>query len=567
MTTGIELAKLHSKAVDYVKTGVPAIVEKTLLPQQGYPHFMEKRGKRTYRSTKVLGQLYDKVHHVNFRPNYEMPFDDRILKRYQLDNDVLKKARGIKSQYDAAMRRIMGQMEIRTEFEILSTFVMSKPKVGTAYKLHEIVRREADALKTQFKDICINEAGGSRDYKQLAPFVAAMYQVTAEEVRIALHEARTPHILKNGSQGLRQIKPESMPLISFPWLFDGILGRIAKDSPGIQQSEEHLASKGTGLSDPATLTSRVGNMDHEVMGNMEYARTNDGRVVHRGQILRLFHLDDDEDDVDIANNNEVEGSSTIDAKIEQEHLALPAPDEDSLVNNKEPATADKSASSSTQLRAISPISSANNASEPITNAVEVPITAIDTPVTASPASVTTLKKSSSITSQASTAQDITALDMTTVGQNAIEDGLARTNTNGSITSVKIPLQANITKPPVLTQTPAGPASIDEANDLIDLSGSPRKVNTYMPEREKMMELAQRLKTVGLESSDENLSSADQSAGTSPTLCDPMDTLDDGEESALDLAKISDTESDFEFEEVTIGQKTTTTALEILAKLS
>lgn len=522
---------------------------------------MEKRGKR-YTSRKVLGQLYDKVHHVNFRPNYAMPFDDRILKRYQLDSGLLKKVRGIKSQYDTAMRRIMGQMEIRTEFEILSTFVMSKPKVGTPYKLHEIVRRESDALKTQFKDICINEAGGSRDYKQLAPFVAAMYQVTAEEVRIALHEARTPHILKNGSQGLRHIKPESMPLISFPWLFDGILGRIAKDSPGIQHSEEQLASKTAGLSDAATLTSHVGSMDHEAMGNMEYARTNDGRVVHRGQVLRLFHLDDDEDDVDIVNNAEVEGSFTADANIEQEHLALPAPDGDSLINNEEPATADKSASSSTQLQAIAPISSPNNVSGPITNAVEAPITAIEAPGTASPVSVATLKKASSITSQASTVKATTALDMTTVGQNAIGDGLALTNTNGSITSVKTPLQANI-KSPVRTQTPAGPASIDEANDLINLSGSPRKVNNYVPDRAKMMELAQRLKTVGLEPSDENLSSA----ATSPTLCDPMDTLDDGEESALDLAKVSDTESDFEVEEVTIGQKTTTTALEHLAKLS
>lgn len=302
LSIGIELAKLHSKAVDYVKTGIPAIVEKALLPRK-YPHFMEKKGKQAYHSKRILGQLYDRVATVNFAPDYELPFDDRILKQYKLENELLKKARRLKSQYDTAMRRIMGQMEIRTEFEILSTFVMSRPKVGTAYKLHEIVRREADALKTQFKEICIKEAGGSRDHKQLAPFVAAMYQVTAEEVRIALYEARTPHLLKNGRQGLREIKPESMPLISFPWLFDEVLGRIAKDSSGVHVSDEQAAVQVADTSHQPAHGVHVSNLENGPMANMDYARTADGRVIHRGEILRLFDLDGDDDNTEAGNDS------------------------------------------------------------------------------------------------------------------------------------------------------------------------------------------------------------------------------------------------------------------------
>ncbi|OIW30853.1 RdRP-domain-containing protein [Coniochaeta ligniaria NRRL 30616] len=284
----VELAKLHSKAVDYVKTGVPAEMEKKLKPR-AWPHFMEKRN--SYRSFKILGQMYDRVNRVHFTPNYEMSFDARILKRYTLDNEMLKKARHIKSQYDTALKRIMGSMEIRTEFEVLSTFVMSKPRVGTQYKMHETVRRETDALRHQFKDECIEAAGGSREFKVLAPFVAAMYQVTHEEVQIALYESRSPHVRKDGTQGYRQIKPESMPLISFPWLFDGILGRIAKGSSEAEQQAKTSADK---KEVPATDSKQAPSLDYEDLKNMEYARTSSG-IVHRGQILRLFHHTDEDD--------------------------------------------------------------------------------------------------------------------------------------------------------------------------------------------------------------------------------------------------------------------------------
>ena len=287
----MELAKLHSKAVDYVKTGVPAEMEKKLQPKQ-YPHFMEKNAKKTYRSFKILGQMYDAVNRVHFRPDYEAPFDSRILKRYTLDREMLKKARHIKTQYDTALKRIMGQMEIRTEFEVLSAFVMSKPVVGTQFKQHETVRRETDALRQQFKDDCIEAAGGSREFKVLAPFVAAMYQITHEEVQIALYESRAPHVRKDGTQGYRQIKPESMPLISFPWLFDGILGRIARGSTEVEQQATTMGGQAKEAS--AARSMSMPNLNYEDLKEMEYARTSSG-IVHRGQILRLFHHDDEDD--------------------------------------------------------------------------------------------------------------------------------------------------------------------------------------------------------------------------------------------------------------------------------
>jgi RNA-dependent RNA polymerase len=126
---GLELAALHSKAVDYVKTGEPAQMPKRLRPGK-WPHFMEKRYKpkdAQYHSNRILGQLYDKVETVNFKAQYEEPFDKRILRAYALDDNILKTARQIKSKYDREMRQVLAHNEVKTEFEIWSTFVLFKP--------------------------------------------------------------------------------------------------------------------------------------------------------------------------------------------------------------------------------------------------------------------------------------------------------------------------------------------------------------------------------------------------------------------------------------------------------
>ena len=259
---------------------------------------MEKSRARTYHSRTVLGQLYDMVERQVFdnRENYKLPFDERILKRYELSNDLLRQARKLKSQYDIAMRRIMGQLEIRTEFEVWTTFVLSKPRVGTDYKVQEKVGREAAGLKMQFRGLCLKAAGASDrgDFEKLGPFVAAMYRVTCEEIRIALYEARQPHIQPDGTVGLRKITARSMPLISFPWLFPAELGRIAtgierKGTEKVARLRISVYNKPTppkGVYIPVDLETEAD------LAAMDYTRTSDGRFIHRGEILNLFHYDD-----------------------------------------------------------------------------------------------------------------------------------------------------------------------------------------------------------------------------------------------------------------------------------
>ena len=289
------MAHLHSKAVDYVKSGEPAEMPKRLRPGK-WPHFMEKKHKpksAQYHSNRILGQLYDNVESVNFVPQYEEPFDKRILRAYSLDDDLLRTIRQIKTKYDTAMKRLMAQQEIMTEFEIWSTFVLSRPRVGSDYKVQEEIARLSDALKDQFRAVCIENAG-SKDFAILGPFVAGMYQVTKEELDIALTECRMRKIISGREVPKRKMEPKSMPLISFPWLFEKELGRIATGIDVAADLEDlgltNLAFQNN--QGPSRKRHGGGQVDKD-----DFIQQDDGVIVHRGEELDLFRQDPDSDDM------------------------------------------------------------------------------------------------------------------------------------------------------------------------------------------------------------------------------------------------------------------------------
>lgn len=309
---GLELAALHSKAVDYMKTGLPAEMPKRLKAQK-WPHFMEKShlpNSSTYNSYKILGQLYDKVESVSFIPQWQEPFDARILEAYELDDAMLKLVRQTKSKYDTAMLRIMAQQDIQTEFEVWSTFVLSKPRVGSDYKIHEEIGNLSDALKDRFRHVCIEHAGG-KDFSVLGPFVAGMYKVTKEELDLALIECQQTKLVGGRLVPKRNLVPKSMPLISFPWLFEKELARIAT---GFQTGGmDSLPFQPPNASD--TVKSRKQASNGTLIEFDDYVQQVDGVVIHRGEELDLFGCDTVSDD---ASSN----SDSEDALLEEHSLTM-----------------------------------------------------------------------------------------------------------------------------------------------------------------------------------------------------------------------------------------------------
>jgi len=195
---------------------------------------MEKRYKRKeqiYHSKKILGQLYDRVKLVQFVPSLDMPFDCRILNCSLLpfSEQFMEFARELKKEYDSDMRRVMAQYEIKTEFEVWSTFVLNHGNAYKDYKLHEDLGRIMDILRSGFRQKCYDKVGG-RMFDTLAPLVVAMYRITQEEVEATL-ELRQAELFLNpdplDDNDNLNTSADSPPLISFPWMFSDFLGKIA----------------------------------------------------------------------------------------------------------------------------------------------------------------------------------------------------------------------------------------------------------------------------------------------------------------------------------------------------
>lgn len=231
----MRLAQLHSDAVDYSKTGGVTPMTRDLAPKT-WPHFMEKKGRPSYHSKQILGQLYDAVKMIDFVPNISMPFDHRILNcdLVPASESCMDFAKELKAEYDAAIRRVMAHHEISTEFEICSSFVLGHNFLHKDYKLHEHLGSIASNLRNGFREQCFDFAGG-RTIEYVAPLIVAMYRVTEQETssvvrnreRRAVDENEHAHENGPNYESTADDEDADLPLISFPWIFDEFLGRIA----------------------------------------------------------------------------------------------------------------------------------------------------------------------------------------------------------------------------------------------------------------------------------------------------------------------------------------------------
>lgn len=213
----VELAQLHSKAVDYPKTGIPANMPRRL-ERIKWPHFMDNGRKRLYRSHKILGKLYDAVSTDEFQPDLDLAFDSRILNAANPTKELLQEVQKVKHEYDTTLYRLLSQYGIASEFELWTTFVMRHSRSGSDYKIHEEIGQVSTALKEQYAEALYSIAG-TRDFQNLVPVAVAAYTITYYQVQLAQKIRRQPDSAN-----------QNMPLISFPWILQDTLVRIARQS-------------------------------------------------------------------------------------------------------------------------------------------------------------------------------------------------------------------------------------------------------------------------------------------------------------------------------------------------
>lgn len=110
----LELAMLHSKAVDYAKTGIPVTVPYEL-QQKSWPDFMQKPWKKPYESPGILGKLFRSV---NIEKLYTTSYS--VIK-YQLLKEGFEKYLGMAEDlYKDFKREVQGairKFQLSNEFE------------------------------------------------------------------------------------------------------------------------------------------------------------------------------------------------------------------------------------------------------------------------------------------------------------------------------------------------------------------------------------------------------------------------------------------------------------------
>lgn len=225
----IELAKLFSIAVDFPKTGVPAVIPPELFVKE-YPDFMEKSNKTTYESVNVIGKLYREVKQIAPDASSTPAFTRGMARRsYDPDMEVdgfeeyVDDAFYHKSNYDYKLGNLMDYYGIKTEAEILSGNIMKMSKSFSR-------RRDADAINMAVRSLrkeartWFNSSGSgenSGNYNAHAK-ASAWYHVTYH-----------PSYWGCYNEGMNRDH-----FLSFPWCVYDKLVTIKKDKASIRRSLE-----------------------------------------------------------------------------------------------------------------------------------------------------------------------------------------------------------------------------------------------------------------------------------------------------------------------------------------
>jgi RNA-dependent RNA polymerase len=122
----LELANLHSMAVDFAKTGAPAEMPRVLKPRE-FPDFMDRAEKPMYTSEGALGKLYRAIVESALQERSNLVGLEKFAQEtYDHDLEVdgfeafLEIAESFKDQYIEKMSTFMIYYEAETEDEMLT---------------------------------------------------------------------------------------------------------------------------------------------------------------------------------------------------------------------------------------------------------------------------------------------------------------------------------------------------------------------------------------------------------------------------------------------------------------
>ncbi|KAJ0901520.1 putative RNA-directed RNA polymerase [Helianthus annuus] len=230
----VELAKLFSIAVDFPKTGVPAVMPSSLRPKE-YPDFMEKPDKTTYESQNVIGKLFREVKHIAPQNCPVTPFTKEVARQtYDADmevigfQDYIDEAFDFKTHYDNKLGSLMDYYGIKTEAELLTGSIM---KMSRSFDRRNDAEAAGLAVKSLRKETrnWFSSGGGDRDTEDDNVYAkaSAWYHVTYHPQYWGRYDA-----------GYDEGKPRHF--LSFPWCIHDKLIEIKKRKARIRRHVDIL---------------------------------------------------------------------------------------------------------------------------------------------------------------------------------------------------------------------------------------------------------------------------------------------------------------------------------------
>ncbi|CAH8356862.1 unnamed protein product [Eruca vesicaria subsp. sativa] len=210
----IELANLHSRAVDFAKTGAPAEMPYALKPRE-FPDFLERFEKPTYISGSVFGKLYRTVKSILAqRKPEDAESEDTMAYDSTLEEagfeSFIETARAHRDMYAEKLSSLMNYYGAANEEEILTGILRTKEMY-----LQRDNRRYGDMkdrITLSVKDLQREAMGwfekSCKEEQQRKKLASAWYYVTY-----------------NPSH--RDEKPK---FLSFPWIVGDVLLGIKADS-------------------------------------------------------------------------------------------------------------------------------------------------------------------------------------------------------------------------------------------------------------------------------------------------------------------------------------------------
>ncbi|KAJ0538810.1 putative RNA-directed RNA polymerase [Helianthus annuus] len=230
----VELAKLFSIAVDFPKTGVPAVMPSNLRPKE-YPDFMEKPDKTTYESQNVIGKLFREVKHIAPQNCPVTPFTKEVARQtYDADmevigfQDYIDEAFDFKTHYDNKLGSLMDYYGIKTEAELLTGSIMKMSRSFDRRNDAEAVGLAVKSLRKETRN-WFSSGGGDRDTEDDNVYAkaSAWYHVTYHPQYWGRYDA-----------GYDEGKPRHF--LSFPWCIHDKLIEIKKRKARIRRHVDIL---------------------------------------------------------------------------------------------------------------------------------------------------------------------------------------------------------------------------------------------------------------------------------------------------------------------------------------